>query len=69
MISLIESGQNVDLNYNIKNTDRTVGARLASTLVTKFKDKTFNENQINIKLRGSAGQSLGHLLSKVLILK
>jgi glutamate synthase (NADPH/NADH) large chain len=59
VISLVESGQNVDLNYNIKNTDRTVGARLASTLVTKFKDKSFNENQINIKLRGSAGQSLG----------
>ena len=59
VISLVESGQNVDLNYNIKNTDRTVGARLASTLVTKFKDKCFNENQINIKLRGSAGQSLG----------
>ena len=59
VLPLIKSGQNVELSYNIKNTDRTVGARLASTLVTEFKDKTFNENQINIKLRGSAGQSLG----------
>ena len=59
VISLIESGQNVELSYNIKNTDRTVGARLASTLVTKFKGRSFNDNQINIKLRGSAGQSLG----------
>ena len=58
-LPLIRDGQNVELSYNIKNTDRTVGARLASNLVTEFKDKVFNENQINIKLRGSAGQSLG----------
>ena len=59
VLPLIRDGQNVELSYNIKNTDRTVGARLASNLVTEFKDKVFNENQINIKLRGSAGQSLG----------
>mgnify|MGYP002621096584 FL=1 len=58
-LPLIRDGQNVELSYNIKNTDRTVGARLASNLVTEFKDKVFNENQINIKLRGSARQSLG----------
>ncbi len=58
-LPLIRDGQNVELSYNIKNTDRTVGARLSSNLVTEFKDKKFNENQINIKLRGSAGQSLG----------
>ena len=59
VMPLIKSGQNVELNYNIKNTDRSVGAMLASSLVTTFKDRSFNENQINIKLRGSAGQSLG----------
>ena len=64
LMPLIESGQNVQLSYNIKNTDRTVGARLSSTLVTNFKDKLFNENQINIKLRGSAGQSLGAFIVK-----
>ena len=58
-LPLIRDGQNVELSYNIKNTDRTVGARLSSNLVTEFKDKKFNENQINIKFRGSAGQSLG----------
>ena len=64
VLPLIQSGQNVELSYNIKNTDRTVGARLSSTLVTDFKDKSFNENQINIKLRGSAGQSLGAFIVK-----
>ena len=58
-LPLIESGQKVELNYTIKNTDRTVGSRLSSRLVTNFKNKSFPENHIKIKLRGSAGQSLG----------
>ncbi len=59
VLSLIEKGQKIELSYNIRNTDRTVGARLSSILVTKFKHKEFTEEQIKIKLRGSAGQSLG----------
>ncbi|KRP03015.1 MAG: hypothetical protein ABS17_04285 [SAR86 cluster bacterium BACL1 MAG-120924-bin88] len=58
-LPLIESGQKVELSYTIKNTDRTVGSRLSSRLVTNFKNKSFPENHIKIKLRGSAGQSLG----------
>jgi glutamate synthase (NADPH/NADH) large chain len=59
VLTLIEKGQKIELSYNIRNTDRTVGARLSSILVTKFKHKEFTEEQIKIKLRGSAGQSLG----------
>ena len=58
-LPIIQSGQKTELSYTIRNTDRTVGARLSSHLVTNFKDKVFSENQIKIKLRGSAGQSLG----------
>ena len=58
-LPLIKSGQKVELSYTIKNTDRTVGARLSSHLVTDYKNKNFPENHIKIKLRGSAGQSLG----------
>ena len=58
-LPIIQSGQKIELSYTIRNTDRTVGARLSSHLVTNFKDKVFSENQIKIKLRGSAGQSLG----------
>ena len=57
-LPLIQSGQKVELSYSVKNTDRTVGARLSSHLVTDFKNKNFPENHIKIKLRGSAGQSL-----------
>ena len=55
----IKSGQKVEMSYTIKNTDRTVGARLSSYIVTDFKDNNFPEHHIKIKLRGSAGQSLG----------
>ena len=57
-LPLIQSGQKVELSYSVKNTDRTVGTRLSSHLVTDFKNKNFPENHIKIKLRGSAGQSL-----------
>ena len=58
-LPLIQSGQKIEMSYTIKNTDRTVGARLSSYMVTDFKNNNFPENHIKIKLRGSAGQSLG----------
>ncbi len=58
-LPLIQSGQKIEMSYTIKNTDRTVGARLSSYVVTDFKNNNFPENHIKIKLRGSAGQSLG----------
>ena len=58
-LPLIQSGQKIEMSYTIKNTDRTVGARLSSYIVTDFKNNNFPENHIKIKLRGSAGQSLG----------
>ena len=57
--NLIDKGQKIEISYNIKNTDRTVGARLSSLLVREYSDKQLLEDQINITLRGSAGQSLG----------
>ena len=57
--NLIEKGQKVELTYNVKNTDRTIGARLSSLLTTKYGERKLSQDQINITLRGSAGQSLG----------
>ena len=50
--------------YNIKNTYRSVGTRLSHYVYKKFKDKKIKEDTINIKLNGSAGQSLGAFLTK-----
>jgi glutamate synthase (NADPH/NADH) large chain len=56
---LIEKGQKFQLSYAVKNTHRSVGTRLSSIITTQFKNKKLSEDHILIKLRGSAGQSLG----------
>ena len=50
--------------YNIQNTYRSVGTRLSHYIYKKFGDGKMNLDIINIKLNGSAGQSLGAFLSK-----
>ena len=47
--------------------DRTIGARLSSLLTTKYGERKLSQDQINITLRGSAGQSLGALPSDIKI--
>jgi glutamate synthase (NADPH/NADH) large chain len=44
---------------SINNTDRTVGAWLAGHLVREFGEEGFSPSQFILKLKGSAGQSLG----------
>ena len=55
----LKNKEKIHLNYNIKNTDRTVGAYLSSKILTKFKNTALDDNQIFVCLKGSAGQSLG----------
>jgi len=50
--------------YNIKNTYRSVGTRLSHYIYKKFGNNQLAEDTINIKLAGSAGQSLGAFLTK-----
>ena len=50
--------------YNTKNTYRSVGTRLSHYIYKKFGDGKLKEDTINIKLKGSAGQSLGAFLTK-----
>jgi len=50
--------------YEIENTFRSVGARLSHYVYKKFGNNKLNDDTINIKLRGSAGQSLGAFLTK-----
>ena len=49
----------VYLALRIKNTDRTVGARLACRLAARYGMDGLREDQINITFTGSAGQSFG----------
>ena len=50
--------------YITKNTYRSVGTRLSHYVYQKYGNQKLKENTINIKLEGSAGQSLGAFLTK-----
>jgi glutamate synthase (NADPH/NADH) large chain len=50
--------------YNTENTYRSVGTRLSHYIYKKFGDGQLKEDTVNIKLKGSAGQSLGAFLAK-----
>ncbi|MBR1546340.1 MAG: glutamate synthase large subunit [Prevotella sp.] len=60
----IESGEEVNLDYAIKNTDRAVGAMLSGTIALKHGEAGLPDNTINVKFKGSAGQSFGTFLTK-----
>ncbi len=50
--------------YSIENTFRSVGTRLSHHIYKKFGNEKLTDDTINIKLSGSAGQSLGAFLTK-----
>ena len=49
----------VRLHHRIRNTQRTVGARLAGALALRYGDVGLPEGQIHITFTGAAGQSFG----------
>lgn len=58
----IEEGQEVNLDYTIKNTDRACGVMLSGTIASRHGAVGLPENTVNIKFKGSAGQSFGAFL-------
>jgi len=55
----LEAGEKVQLAYNIRNTQRTIGTRLSSFITRKYGMTGLPDGHITLRLRGSAGQSLG----------
>ena len=55
----IEKGQKIELTYNIRNTHRTVGTKISSFITRKYGMHKLPEGHVSLKLRGSAGNSLG----------
>ena len=49
----------MQLAYNIRNTQRAIGTRLSSMITRRFGMTGLQPNHITVRLRGSAGQSLG----------
>ncbi len=60
----IENKQTVDLEYAIKNTDRACGTMLSGAIAKKYGEAGLPDGTINIKFKGSAGQSFGAFLTK-----
>ncbi len=57
--ALFDRGEKMQLTYSVRNTHRAVGTRLSSAIVNQFGMDTLAPGHIHIRLRGSAGQSLG----------
>ena len=53
-----------ELNFNIKNINRTVGAIISGKLTKKYGEKGIPKDNLKINFDGSAGQSFGAFLSK-----
>lgn len=58
----VESRKEVSLEYTIANTDRACGAMLSGVIAAKYGEKGLPEHTLNVKFKGSAGQSFGAFL-------
>ena len=60
----IENGKVVHIEHDVVNINRVVGTMLSNEVAKKWKAEMLPDDTINIKLNGSAGQSLGAWLAK-----
>jgi len=56
---LLERGEKMQLAYTVRNTHRAVGTRLSGEITRRFGMAALAPGHVHIRLRGSAGQSLG----------
>ena len=66
---LFDSKEKVQLTYNINNTQRAIGAYTSSEVTRNFGMHKLEDNYLSIRLRGSAGQSLGAFAVKGMTLE
>lgn len=60
----IESKEEVNLDFAIRNTNRAVGTMLSGLIASKYGEDGLPDKTINVKFKGSAGQSFGAFLVK-----
>jgi glutamate synthase (NADPH/NADH) large chain len=66
---LFDRGERMQLTYNVRNTHRAVGTRLSAEVTSRFGMKGLADNHVQIRLRGTAGQSLGAFLCQGITLE
>jgi glutamate synthase (NADPH) large chain len=57
--ALLDHGEKMQLAYNVRNTMRSIGARMSSRIVRKWGMTGLPPGHLTLRLRGSCGQSLG----------
>jgi glutamate synthase (NADPH/NADH) large chain len=66
---LFERGERMQLTYNVRNTHRAVGTRLSAEVTQRFGMTGLAQGHVEIRLRGTAGQSLGAFLCQGITLE
>ena len=66
---VFERREKMQFTYNVRNTHRAVGTRLSAEITAKYGMKALDEGHVRVRLRGSAGQSLGAFLCQGITLE
>jgi glutamate synthase (NADPH) large chain len=66
---VFERREKMQLTYTVRNTHRAVGTRLSAKITKTYGMSALNDGHVHIRLRGSAGQSLGAFLCKGVVLE
>jgi glutamate synthase (NADPH/NADH) large chain len=57
--AFFEHGEKMQLQYSVRNTHRAVGTKFSSRIVRRLGKSALQPDHVTVRLRGSAGQSLG----------
>ena len=55
----VERAEGIELDYSVKNYHRSIGARLSGEIARRYGNQGMAANPVQLRLRGTAGQSLG----------
>ena len=66
---VFERREKMQLTYTVRNTHRAVGTRLSAEITSLYGMSALNDHHVQVRLRGSAGQSLGAFLCKGITLE
>ncbi|CAA7627552.1 glutamate synthase large subunit [Magnetospirillum sp. SS-4] len=55
----LDDGEKMQLDYNVRNVERAIGTKLSHKIFKKHGMAGLAPGQVTVRLRGSAGQSLG----------
>ena len=68
-VPVFDRRERMQLTYTVRNTHRAVGTRLSAEITAKYGMSALADGHVQVRLRGSAGQSLGAFLCKGITLE